>query len=134
MKLNKYLQGVLYNWPAKVLSLVFAVLVYAFIQFSTMGARVVSIPIEVHLPTSLEAESLVPASIEVSIQGNEDIIYLINPESIEASLDFSSVDVAGIATAPVVLRYEEDVFESAGIALQSDPQYYRILFNEGSDL
>nr|WP_321307296.1 hypothetical protein [uncultured Sphaerochaeta sp.] len=134
MKLNKYLQGALYNWPAKVLSLVFAVLVYAFIQFSTMGARVVSIPIEVHLPISLEAESLVPASIEVSIQGNEDIIYLINPESIEASLDFSSVDEAGIATAPVVLRYEEDVFESAGIALQAEPQYYRILFNEGSDL
>lgn len=134
MKLNKYLQWVLYNWPAKVLSLVFAVLVYAFIQFSTMGARVVSIPIEVHLPTSLEAESLVPASIEVSIQGNEDIIYLINPESIEASLDFSSVDEAGIATAPVVLRYEEDVFESAGIALQAEPQYYRILFGEGSDL
>ncbi len=76
---------------------------------------------------------MVPASIEVSIQGNEDIIYLINPESIDASLDFSSVDEAGIATAPVVLRYEEDVFESAGIALQADPpQYYRILFNEGS--
>ncbi|MBG0766511.1 hypothetical protein [Sphaerochaeta halotolerans] len=132
MKLNNYLQSVTYNWPAKVLSLVLAILVYAFIQFSTMGDRVVSIPIEVHLPTSLEAESLVPSSIEVSIQGNEDIIYLINPESIKASLDFSSVEKAGIATAPVVLRYEEDVFESAGIALQANPQYYRILFKEGS--
>ncbi|MBZ4673603.1 MAG: YbbR family protein [Spirochaeta sp.] len=133
MKLNKYLQGVLSNWPAKVLSLVFAMLVYAFIQYSTMGARVVSIPIEVYLPPSLEAASLVPSSIEVSIQGNEDIIYLINPESIKASLDFSSVGEAGIATAPVVLRYEEDVFESAGIALRAEPQYYRIFFNEGSD-
>ena len=132
MKLNKYLQWMLYNWPVKVLSLVFAMLVYAFIQFSTMGARVVSIPIEVHLPTSLEAASLVPSSIEVSIRGDEDIIYLINPDSIKASLDFSSVEEAGIATAPVVLRYEEDVFESAGIALQANPQYYRILFKEGS--
>ncbi|MGH0054367.1 MAG: hypothetical protein ACQ5SW_13330 [Sphaerochaetaceae bacterium] len=133
MKLNKYLQGILHNWPAKVLSLVFAVLVYTFIQFSTMGARVVSIPIEVQLPLSFEAESLVPSSIEVSIQGNEDIIYLINPEAIEASLDFSSVKETGIATAPVVLTYEEEVFEGAGIALQANPQYYRILFGEGSE-
>ncbi len=134
MKLNKYLQGLLYNWPAKVLSLVFAILVYAFIQFSTMGSRVVSIPISVDLPQTLVAESLVPSSIEVTIQGNEDIIYLINPDSIEASLDFSTVEEAGIATRSVVLRYEEEVFESAGIALQADPQFYRILFAQGSGI
>ncbi len=130
MKLNKYFQSLLYNWPAKVLSLVFALLVYAFIQFSTMGSRVVSIPIQVQLPELLVAGSLVPTSVEVSIRGNEDIIYLINPDSIVASLDFSSVSKTGIATAPVVLQYEEQVFESAKIALSANPEYYRILFQE----
>jgi YbbR domain-containing protein len=116
-KLNKHLQAFLYNWPAKVLSLVFALLVYAFIQYSTLGARVVTLPLSVTLPSNYEAQSLVPSSVEVSIRGNEDIIYLINPNSIQASVDFSAVNKEGIATAPVILVFDEQLFDSAEIAL-----------------
>ncbi len=132
MKLNKYFQSMLINWPAKVLSLVFALLVYAFIQYSTIGSRVVTIPLAVTLPQAMEAQSLVPNSVEVSIRGNEDIIYLIDPETITALVDFSSVTEEGIATEPVVLVYEEEVFNSAGIALVPNPNQFRILFGEGS--
>lgn len=129
MKLSKYLQSFLVNWPAKVLSLVFALLVYVFIQYSTMGARVVTIPVQVSLPPSLEAQSLVPTSVEVIIRGNEDVIYLIDPNAIKASIDFSAVEQAGIFTALVVLSYEERVFDSAGISLVANPNQYRILFS-----
>ncbi|MEA4864330.1 MAG: CdaR family protein [Sphaerochaeta sp.] len=132
MKLNKHLQAFIYNWPAKVLSLVFALLVYAFIQYTTLGARVVTIPLEVLLPERYEPESLVPASVEVSIRGNEDVIYLINPNSIQASVDFSAVKQEGIATAPVILVYDEQVFDSADIALSANPTQFRILFTAGS--
>jgi hypothetical protein len=131
-KLSKNLQAFLYNWPAKVLSLVFAVLVYAFIQYTTLGARVVTIPISVSLPVQFEAQSLVPTSVEVSIRGNEDIIYLIDPNYIRATVDFSAVKQEGIATAPVILVYDEQVFDSAEIALLANPTQYRILFGVGS--
>jgi len=131
-KLNKHLQAFLYNWPAKVLSLVFALLVYAFIQYSTLGARVVTLPLSVTLPSNYEAQSLVPSSVEVSIRGNEDIIYLINPNSIQASVDFSAVNKEGIATAPVILVFDEQLFDSAEIALEASPIQYRILFTAGS--
>jgi hypothetical protein len=129
MKLSKYLQSFLVNWPAKVLSLVFALLVYVFIQYSTMGARVVTIPVKVSLPPTLEAQSLVPTSVEVIIRGNEDVIYLIDPNAIKASIDFSAVEQEGISTALVVLSYEERVFDSAGISLVANPNQYRILFS-----
>ncbi len=134
MKLNKHFQNMLYHWPTKVISLIFAVFIYLFIQYSTIGARVVTIPLDVHLPSGYEAMSLVPESVEVEIRGNEDVIYLIDPNSIEASINFSFVQSEGIASAPVVLSYEENVFESGGISVSPSPSQYRILFSREGGL
>ena len=129
MKLNKNLQTILYHWPAKVLSLVFAICIYLFIQYSTIGARVVTIPLDVLLPTGYVAVSLVPESVEVKIRGDEDVIYLVDPNSILASIDFTFVHDEGISSAPIVLVYDENVFESGGVSVSPNPSQYRILFN-----
>ena len=134
MKLNKHLQNMFYHWPAKMLSLVFAVFIYLFIQYSTIGSRVVTIPLDVHLPSGYEAMSLVPDSVVVEIRGNDDIIYLIDPNSIMASIDFSFVQSEGIASAPVVLLYEENIFESGGVSVSPNPSQNRILFNKAEAL
>jgi len=134
MRANKYLQNLLFNWPAKVLSLVFALLVYTFIQYSTLDTRVVTIPLSVQLPEHLVAESLVPQKVEVQIKGNEDIIYLVDPGSIAATIDFADVVQAGIASRSVILIYDERVFDSAQISLLAKPSQYRILFAEGQAL
>ena len=128
MKLNKHLQNMLYHWPAKVISLVFAVCIYLFIQYSTTGARIVTIPLDVQLPSGYVAMSLVPESVEVEIRGNEDVIYLIDPNSIKASIDFTFVQSEGIASAPVALLYEENIFESGGVSVSPTPSLHRILF------
>jgi len=132
MKLNKYFQSVLYNWPAKMLSLVFALLVYLFITYSTLGSRVVTIPLVVNLPSNLVAESLVPTSVQINIRGAEDIIYLVDPNAIEATIDFTFVKEPGIASSAIVLKYEQQVFNNAGISLVANPSDYRILFSQGS--
>ncbi|MDY0287390.1 MAG: hypothetical protein RBR15_01035 [Sphaerochaeta sp.] len=128
MKPSKHLQNMLYHWPAKIISLVFAVCIYLFIQYSTVGARVVTIPLDVQLPSGYEAMSLVPDSVAIEIRGNDDVIYLIDPNSIGASLNFSFVQSEGISSAPVLLTYEENVFESGGVSVSSNPSQYRILF------
>lgn len=133
-RLNKYLQRFLVNWPAKVLSLLLALVVYAFIHYSSIGARSVTIPITVLLPEQMEAQSLVPASIDVEIRGNEHIIYLISPDSITAVADFSKVDKEGITVANVRLTYEEEVFKRGEITLKASPSSVRVLFGRRSDL
>ena len=132
-RLNKYLQGLLMNWPAKMLSLLLALVVYAFIHYSTIGARSVTIPISVLLPERMEAQSLVPTSIDVEIRGDEHIIYLINPDSIAAVADFSKVDKEGISAANVRLSYEKEVFERGEITLKASPSSVRVLFGPRSD-
>ena len=131
MRTNKHLQNLLFNWPAKVLSLVFAVLIYAFIQYSTLDTRVVTIPLAVTLPDDLVAESLVPQKIEVQIKGTENIIYLVDLDAITATIDFSDVHEVGIATRNIVLVYNERVFDNAQITLLAQPSQYRILFKSG---
>ncbi|HOE89534.1 MAG: hypothetical protein BWY50_00442 [Spirochaetes bacterium ADurb.Bin315] len=131
-RLNKYLQGFLVNWPAKVLSLLLAVAVYAFIHYSTIGARSVTIPITVLLPERMEAQSLVPDSIDVEIRGDEHIIYLINPDSITAVVDFSKVEKEGITTANVILTHDREVFERSEITLKASPSSVRVLFGPRS--
>jgi hypothetical protein len=128
MRQNKYLQTLLYNWPAKILSLVFALVVFAFIQYTNLDTRIVTIPLEVTLPTVLEPQSLVPTRVDVKIKGNEDIIYLIDVTSISATANFSDVRSEGIATRAVSLVYEKQIFDSAQISLVADPEQFRILF------
>jgi hypothetical protein len=128
MKRNKSFQNLIYDWPAKVLSLVFAIGIYLFIQYSTIGSRIVTIPLYVTLPDSYTAESLVPDSVDISIKGDEDIIYLIDPSYIMASVDFSFVEEPGIASAPVVLDYQENVFDNGGVFVSASPSQFRILF------
>ncbi|MFA6688302.1 MAG: CdaR family protein [Sphaerochaetaceae bacterium] len=132
MKRSKLIQSMFYNWPVKVLSIVLAIAVYLFIHNTTLGERRVTIPMAVTLPSGYEAASLVPDSVEISIKGDDDLIYLIDPTYITASLDFSFVDDTGIAKAPVMLSYVETLYKADGVSISANPSLYRILF-ERSD-
>ncbi|MFA5446933.1 MAG: CdaR family protein [Sphaerochaeta sp.] len=134
MRQNKYLQNLLLNWPAKILSLVFALLVYTFIQYSTLDTRIVTIPLEVTLPDALVAESLVPSQVQVQIKGDDSIIYLVDPNAIVAAVDFSDVKSEGIAVRSVVLHYDEHLFDTAKISFLADPIQFRILFSFDKEL
>ena len=134
MRQNKYLQNLLLNWPAKILSLVFALLVYTFIQYSTLDTRIVTIPLEVTLPDALVAESLVPSQVQVQIKGDDSIIYLVDPNAIVAAVDFSDVKSEGIAVRSVVLHYDERLFDTAKISFLAYPIQFRILFSFDKEL
>ncbi len=133
MKRNKFIQSMFYNWPVKVLSIVFAIAVYLFIHYTTLGERRITIPMEVSLPSSYVAASLVPDSVEISIKGDDDLIYLIDPTYITASLDFSYVSEPGIAKAPVMLSYMETLYKADGVSISSNPSLFRILFEASGE-
>ncbi len=133
MKRSKFVQSMFYNWPVKVLSIVFAIAVYLFIHYTTLGERRITIPMEVSLPSSYVAASLVPDSVEISIKGDDDLIYLIDPTYITASLDFSYVNEPGIAKAPVMLSYMETLYKADGVSISANPSQFRILFEASGE-
>lgn len=119
------------SWGPKIFSFLLAVVVVLIVEFSNISNRVVTIPLDVDLPSGLRAESLVPDTVEIVISGSESLIYLVDPSQISAYADFSGVDNSGIARVPVVLDFNQDVFRESSISVKAQPSSVRILFSQG---
>ncbi len=132
MKQNKSFTSFLSTWVPRIISLLLAIMIFGSIKYLNMSSRVVRIPLEVALPesTSIKAESLVPTYIDIVLSGDDKLIYLVDPDSIKASADFSDVISAGIARVPVILDYSEDLYMETSLVITADPDVVRILFEE----
>jgi hypothetical protein len=76
------------------------------------------------------AQSIVPNSISLKINGSEDVIYLIDPTLITANVDFSQITSSGISRESVILDYDEKVFRKGKISVYTVPSSIRISFKE----
>jgi YbbR domain-containing protein len=125
---NKFVQMVTNNWVAKICSLLLACAVFLFGTYYSQDVREVTIPVEVKLPSAVDAASTIPNTVKVKIIGSGDSIYLVEPSAIGATVDFSYLQDAGIATAPVVLTYDQAAYKKGGITIETDPSVFRVLF------
>ncbi len=111
---RKILLKITENWTAKVLSLVLAILLYAFHQWSSMETRVVSVPLRVQTDANFTpAGDYGQQSVRVSLRGEPNSIYPIAENDIEAYLDLQG-KTKGTYNAPVLVRKK-------GSALGVDP-------------
>lgn len=118
------------NWQIKVISLLVALLVYASISYLQSAAREVTIPLNVIQNSNYIAESYIPSKINIYIEGNEEIIYLIEPDKLEATLDLSMVTKKGISKVLVKLSYDGPDTIKTKVNFYSDPSTIRIKFKE----
>ncbi len=119
----------------KIFALLGAIVVFFIIEYFQIIDRKVVIPLQVILPESqeIEPESLVPTNIEILISGSDSIVYLVEPDKIKATADFSNVTEPGIARIPVQLTYDMDVFDRAEIVVTAAKPVVRILFRSTDD-
>lgn len=120
----------LFNWQIKAMALTFAICTYLVVSAIMIDERVVSIPVNVILPENLETKSNLPESVKVIISGESDVIYIFNPESIKATVDFSGVTTPGIAISPVILETSALFMSEKEITCTADPSQFRVLFGE----
>ena len=132
---NKFSSAIFGNWVIKVFSFLAALAIVVAVRFLNVTDRVVTIPVTVYINGSsdLKPASLVPESIDVVITGDDDIVYLVDPSLITASVDFSDVGEEGIARRVVYLDYDNDIFSSYGLTIKDNPATMRILFQSGGD-
>ena len=128
---NKLSMIFLDDWKPKLISLILALCVFFFYMFSGNSSRIVTIPIDVIMPIEYEAESLIPSYVDLEINGNDNIIYLIDPTLVGAKANFSSVDKEGISSVSVELKYDEKMFSQGNISLSTKPSKIKISFKKG---
>ena len=127
---NKFTSAVFGNWVVKIICFISALCIVVSMRFLSLTDRTVTIPLTVTLASDspYEAVSLVPDSIKIVITGDENIIYLVDPSLIKASVDFSDVSSEGIARRTVSVEYDRDIFADYNLTVSSSPLTVRILF------
>jgi YbbR domain-containing protein len=92
------------NWPAKVLSIALALILFVFHQMSTLTTRNMIVPLTVESNSALAPGSDYPRNVRVRLRGESDGIKSIVENDIEAYLDFTRHEAEGQYRAPVQIR------------------------------
>jgi hypothetical protein len=102
------------NWPAKVLSLAAALLLFFFYRLNRLEDRYISVPLSVSVNEEYAPATQAPRSVRVTLRGESNAIFTIQEDDIRASLDLSGLRSEGQYRAPVQV-------ERKGTALGVDP-------------
>jgi YbbR domain-containing protein len=109
------------NWPAKVLSIASALVIFIFHRMSTLEERFFSIPLDVEI-----SENLIPASsyirmVRVNLRGDANSIYPIMEDDIEAYIDLSKYTETGTYRTPVQIRKKGTALGVEPLEIGVDP-------------
>ena len=129
---SKFLQKLLYNWQVKIICLLLAVLVYFVLLFSIQSSRSMTLPLKVTLPDGYKAESTIPKSVELVIQGTEDQIFMIDPAKISVSADFTTVNREGVNYAVVEINTGDltSYIDTTALSIFTRPSQVKIYFSK----
>jgi YbbR domain-containing protein len=116
-----FLGRLLADWPAKVLSLIAAGLVFVFYQLNRLEDRYISVPLEVKAGEEFLPASQYPRSVRVTLRGESNALFAIQEEDIVASLDLSSFRTEGLYRAPVQVERQGTALGVDPLEIQVDP-------------
>ena len=92
------------NWPAKVLSIGLAIILFVFHRMSVLEMRYFSVPLNVEQLGAMMPSSSYPRMIRISLRGEANSIYSVQEEDIEAFVDMSNYNTPGSYLIPVQWR------------------------------
>ena len=101
MNTRKFVEGILSDWPAKIISLAAAALLFLFYRVNTMDERFFSVPLQVDPPAGLAISKPYPKSARVTLRGKEEAIFSIIEEDVEVFADFGRFQSEGQFRVPV---------------------------------
>jgi YbbR domain-containing protein len=92
------------NWPAKVLSVALALILFVFHEMSTLTTRTMIVPLAIETNSALAPGGAYPRNVRVRLRGESDGVKSILENDIEAYLDFTGHESEGQYRAPVQIR------------------------------
>jgi hypothetical protein len=102
------------DWPAKVLSVAVALLLFFFFHLNRLDTRVISVPLVVQSNEDFVPGSQYPRAIKLSLRGESKSLFEVQEDDFRATVDFTAVKGQGLARATVML-------EKRGNAVDIDP-------------
>jgi YbbR domain-containing protein len=103
---RKIIQSIIENWPAKVLSVAVALVLFVFYRMNTLTTRPLTIPLTVQTDSELMPVNAYPRTVRIILRGEDDVIKSVADSDFSANADFSRYKTNGWYRAPVQIRKE----------------------------
>jgi hypothetical protein len=105
LRRRRVLERFFADWPAKIISVAAAILLFLFYRINTMEERVITTALKADPPPGLAISKPYPRSARITLRGREENIFSVLEEDLEVYADFDSIDGEGQYRLPVrVLR------------------------------
>jgi YbbR domain-containing protein len=101
---RKIILSLVENWPAKVLSVAVALILFVFHDMNTLTTRTIIVPLNVEANPALTPGRAYPRSVRVRLRGESDGVKAILDNDIEAYIDLYRHESEGQYRAPVQIR------------------------------
>jgi len=101
LNLKRYRELLVRNWPAKIISLAAALILFMFYRINTLEERFFSVPLTVDPPVGLAVANPYPRSVRIRLRGQEESIFPILEDDIAVSADFARIKAEGEFRVPL---------------------------------
>ena len=122
MDLNKLFARAVSNWPAKVLSIGLAIILFVFHRMSTLEARFFSVPLAIEHLNAMMPSGFYPQMVRISLRGEANTIFSIQESDIEAYVDMSGFTSPGSYVVPVQWRKKGTAQGTETLQITADPR------------
>jgi hypothetical protein len=118
---NGLARRLLANWPAKVLSLAAALLLFAFYRLNRLEDRYISVPLSVSMNDEYVPSSQYPRSVRATLRGESNALFAIQEDDVRASLDLSGLRAEGRYRMPVQVERRGSALGVDPLEIRTDP-------------
>jgi len=109
------------QWPAKVLALTAALLLFLFNRFDSLQVRTFSIPLRLITDTAVVPAQDFNHRVKVTLRGTIDLVSAVSEADLEALVDYSAHQGEGVFSAPIEVNRKGAAAESTALEVTVDP-------------
>lgn len=114
------------HWPAKVLALAAALLLFLFNRFDSLQVRSFSVPLRLVTDTALVPAQEFSHRVKVTLRGTDEVVSLISEADLEALADFSGHQGEGIFDAAIQVNRRGTAAESNSLEIAVEPMILKV--------
>jgi YbbR domain-containing protein len=118
------------NWPAKVISIAMAIILFTFHRMSLQEERFFSVPLGVETDTALVPAGPYPGMIKITLRGDANTIYPIQEDDIQAYIDLDKYTEPGTYRAPVRIHKKGTALRAETMEISVDPLEVTLVLDE----
>ncbi|MDR1566301.1 MAG: YbbR-like domain-containing protein [Treponema sp.] len=121
MNVRKIIAKAVENWPAKVVSVALAIIIFVFHRMSAMEERFFSTPLNIEAGENLIPSNSYPRMIRIILKGDANSIFPILEDDIETYIDLGKYDAPGDYRAAVQIRKKGTALGVEPLEISVDP-------------